>query len=73
MIAVMRKASRATQFWGSSTVKVVTGGRKKKLNASTAASEVVTAAASPQTVAISRTASRNVRAAVVALTGMSLT
>jgi hypothetical protein len=54
----VRKESSATQFAGSSTVSVPTGGRKKKLNASVASTEASAPAPQPAQVAIASTASR---------------
>jgi len=48
---------------------VPTGGRKKKLNASMASTDIATETAMPQTVETARIDSRNVSATVVALTG----
>ena len=53
-----RKAPSATQLWGSAMVNVPTGGRKKKLSASIAATEVATATRSRDVAATSRTTSR---------------
>ena len=52
-------------------VKVPTGGRKKKLNASIAIADMNTATARPQTVETARMASSSVRATVVWFTRSS--
>ena len=53
-----RKANSATQFWGSAIVNVPTGGRKKKLRQSIAATEVATATHSRDVAATTSTTSR---------------
>src|ERR1700676_3335038 len=62
---VARNAASATQFCGSAIVNVPTGGRKKKLKASMATTEVTMATARPQIVDITKIASNNVSATVV--------
>ena len=53
-----RNANSATQFWGSAIVKVPTGGRKKKLRHSSAASDVPTASRRRDVAATRRTTIR---------------
>ena len=60
-------ANSAVQFCGSAIVRVPTGGRKKKLKASTAANDVVTATQSGAVAATRRTMMRNPIAAVAVI------
>jgi len=53
-----RNANSTTQFCGSAMVKVPTGGKKKKLRHSIAATDVPTATRSREVVATSRTTIR---------------
>ena len=62
-----RNANSATQFCGSATTNVPTGGRKTKLKVSIAAMEIVTATHSGELAATSRTTISNAVATVVAL------
>ncbi len=55
---VVRKLNSATQFCGSAIVKVPTGGRKKKLSASAAATDATAASKNPQLLARMSTTSR---------------
>ena len=61
-----RNVKSATQFCGSAIVSVPTGGRKKKLKAIIAATEVVTATQSAEVAAATSTMSRNVSATMLA-------
>ena len=61
-----RNANSATQFCGSAIVNVPTGGRKKKLKASTATIDIATATRKVETAATTRTTSRNVVETVAA-------
>ena len=67
-IAVMRNVSSAIQFCGSEMVKVLTGGRKKKLNSAVAAKAVNSARRSPQKAEVNRTSTRKLSATVVGFT-----
>ena len=61
-----RNANSATQFCGSAIVNVPTGGRKKKLRLSIAATDVTTAIQSRDVAATTRTISRNVVVTIAA-------
>ena len=65
MLATARKTNSATQFWGSAIVNVWNGGRRKKLNASIAATEIAMATRSRAEVAAASTTSRSSSAAMV--------
>src|SRR5258708_35412713 len=64
-VEVTRNAKSATQFCGSATVKVPTGGRKKKLKERIAASDIRTDTVIPQTAETAKIASRKESATVV--------
>src|SRR5882724_10192799 len=64
-VEVTSKAKSATQFCGSATVSVPTGGRKKKLKERIAASDMRNETVIPQTAETAKIASRNESATVV--------
>ena len=68
LAAAARKATSATQFCGSAMVSVPSGGRKKKLRASIAMTEIAIATQSRAKVLVARTTTRSASADVVALT-----
>ena len=65
-----KKLNRATQFCGSATVNVPTGGKKKKLNRSVASSDDTAASRNPEVLATIRISSKYANPTVVAFTGM---
>ena len=71
MREVARKLNRATQFCGSATVNVPTGGRKKKLNRSVASNEDRAASRNPEVLATIRIRSKYANPTVVAFTGIT--
>jgi hypothetical protein len=72
MSEVARKVNNATQFSGSATVKVPTGGKKKKLEANVAATEAIEASRNPHVLAMRSTYSKYANPTVVALTRITL-